>query len=236
MYKILLVEDDINLARSICDFFENQLYQITHIIEGDKGYKSARTNIYDLLMLDVMLPKKNGLVIANQLRDNHIETPILIISTKNMVDDIVNGFCYGIDGYLTKPFSLRELKARVSALLKRPPQNARRVLKVGDLTMNLENFSVKRENHTILLRKKEFGILKYLVSNQNKVVSKSQIMDNIWTMGDCDCSINNLDVHISSLRSKIDRGFKTKMIQTKHGVGYTICGGVNNCARQDSNL
>ena len=236
MYKILLVEDDLNLARSICDFFETQLYQITHISEGDKGYKNARTNIYDLLMLDVMLPKKNGLVIANQLRDNHIETPILIISTKNMVDDIVNGFCYGIDGYLTKPFSLRELKARVKALLKRPPQRANTILKAGDLTLNLDNLSVKRDKQTILLRRKEFGILKYLVNNQNKVVSKDQIMNNIWTMGDCDCTVNNLDVHISSLRAKIDRGFKTKMIQTKHGVGYTICSVGKNCARQDSNL
>jgi DNA-binding response OmpR family regulator len=222
MYKILLVEDDTNLAKSVCEFFESQLYQITHIADGEKGYKNARTNIYDLIMLDVMLPKKNGLVIANQLRDNHIETPILMISTKNLVDDIVNGFCYGIDGYLTKPFSLRELKARVSALLKRPPHNAKKVLKAGDLTLNLENYSVRRDKQNILLRKKEFSILKYLVTNQNKVVSKNQIMDNIWAMGDCDCTINNLDVHISSLRSKIDRGFETKLIQTKHGVGYSI--------------
>jgi len=222
MYKILLVEDDTNLARSVSEFFESQLYQITHIADGESGYKNARSNIYDLIMLDVMLPKKNGLVIANQLRDNHIETPILIISTKNMVDDIVNGFCYGIDGYLTKPFSLRELKARVSALLKRPPRKAQKVLKAGDLILNLENFSVKRAKQNILLRKKEFNILKYLITNQNKVVSKDQIMDNIWAMGDCDCTINNLDVHISSLRSKIDRNFKTKLIQTKHGVGYSL--------------
>jgi two-component system response regulator CiaR len=223
MYKILLVEDDLNLARSICDFFESKLYQINHYSDGEKGYKVARTNIYDLILLDVMLPGKNGLVIANQLRRNHIETPILIISTKNLVDDIVNGFCYGIDGYLTKPFSLRELKARVGALLKRPPQNAKKVLKAGDLILNLENFQVKRNKQNISLRKKEFGILKYLVENQNKVVSKEQIMDNIWSLGNCDCSINNLDVHISSLRSKIDKGFESKMIQTKHGMGYSIC-------------
>lgn len=228
MYKILLVEDDISLARSVCDFFDSQLYQITHFSDGEKGYKSARTNEYDLIMLDIMLPNKNGLVIANQLRSNHIETPILMVSTKNLVDDIVNGFCYGIDGYLTKPFSLRELKARVSALLKRPPQTVKRTLKIGDLQMNLENYQVRRANHDIDLREKEFRILKYLIENQNKVVSKDQIMDNVWSIGSCDCTINNLDVHISSLRSKVDRGFDQKLIKTLHGRGYTIVNPIKN--------
>ena len=222
MYKILLVEDDLNLAKSVCDYFDSQLYQIKHFSNGEAGYKNARSNSYDLIMLDVMLPGKNGLVIANQLRRNHIETPILMISTKNLVDDIVNGFCYGIDGYLTKPFSLRELKARVGALLKRPPQNAKKFLKVGDLTMDLENYKVKRDKHNLILRKKEFKILKYMIENQNKVLSKEMIMDNIWSIGTCDCSVNNLDVHISSLRSKIDKGFDKKLIRTKHGMGYAI--------------
>lgn len=222
MYKILLVEDDTFLAKSVCDFFDSQLYQITHISDGENGYKIARSKEFDLIMLDIMLPGKNGLVIANQLRSNHIETPILMVSTKNMVDDIVNGFCYGIDGYLTKPFSLRELKARVTALLKRPPQPVKMTLKIGDLSMNLDNYEVKRAKKQIVLREKEFRILKFLIENQNKVVSKDQIMDNVWSIGSCDCTINNLDVHISSLRSKVDKGFEKKLIKTLHGRGYVI--------------
>ena len=222
MYKLLLIEDNIDLANSICDFFDSPLYQITHVSNGQLGYKIARSNNFDLILLDIMLPKKNGLVVASQLRTNHIETPIIIISTKTLVDDIVNGFCYGIDSYITKPFSLRELKSRALALLKRPSHSTQTKLVLGDLSVNLQNFQVKRNSKTINLRKKEFTMLKYLLENQNKVVTKEQLMDTIWSCNEGECTKNNLDVHVSSLRSKIDKDQSSKLLHTIHGVGYSL--------------
>lgn len=223
MYKLLLIEDNIDLANTVCDFFETPLYQITHVADGQVGYKLAKDENFDLIILDIMLPKKNGLVVASQLRRNHIETPILIVSTKNLVDDIVNGFCFGIDSYVTKPFSLRELKSRCLALLRRPTHSTKTKLELADLCLNLQNLKVKRDSKDIILRKKEFCMLKYLLENQNRVVTKEQLIDNIWSWNDGDCTENNLDVHISGLRGKIDKGHAQKLLHTVHGVGYTLC-------------
>ena len=221
MYRILIVEDDKLLAQTLSECFERRLYHISICHEGVLGYKKARNEQYDLLILDWLLPGKTGIDTIKQLRSNEIQTPVLIITTKNNVQDIVTGLRSGSDGYLCKPFNLLEFKTRAESLLKRPPSIKKVVLKSRNLILDTNSYSVYIGKNECNLRKKEYQILKYLLENQGKTITRDQILSNVWP-DDKDPYISSVDVHINRLRNKLDEKNKTAFIKTVHGFGYKI--------------
>ena len=221
MYKILIIEDNNQLAETIRDYFTSEHYQFTIESNGLKGLQNARNNVYDLILLDVVLPERNGFYIANALREQEIEVPILMMTEKNQVEDIEEGFSKGVDGYLPKPFNLRELKARINALLKRPPSNKDMVLKFKDIEIDTDQRVVTRDGIEIELRKKEFDILHFLLANKGRVISRDQILNNIWSIYSEPFS-GTVDVHLSNIRRKLNKGGKPNIIRTIHGVGFIV--------------
>jgi DNA-binding response OmpR family regulator len=221
MYKILIVEDDRILAQTLKDCFERKLYHIDLIFDGENGYKYARKEKFDLLILDWMLPKKTGIDILKQLRFNHIDTPCLIISTRNNINDIVSGLKCGSDGYLCKPFNLLEFKTRVNSLLKRPTSSRKDIITLGDIDLDINTMQVKVKKTPVHLRKKEFHILKYMMQNMGNTLTREQILNNVWGPTD-EPYIASVDVHLSRIRKAIDVPFGTKYIKTVNGIGYKI--------------
>lgn len=221
MYSILLVEDDKTLAESIYERFHSDNVEINMAFNGNVGYRLARSKKFDLIILDIILPGKNGFEIARDLRQTGIDVPILMLTGRNETDNIVSGLNFGADGYLTKPFNVRELKARIENLLKRPPRTRQQIYKIADLELDPNKLVAKRDGKIIPLRQREFHILKYLLENIGTIVSREQIINNVWPFGP-DSIDANVDVHISLLRKKIDKGFKQKLIHTKHSIGYFI--------------
>ena len=224
MFQILVVEDDRNLADTLKEYFASKLYQIVATSDGNEGYALAKSNHYDLILLDVMLPGRSGYVAAQQLRRLGVETPILMITGKNSLEDIITGMQCGADGYLTKPFRLRELKARCDALLKRPAHSRLEQIKVAGVQLDPDSYEVTRQGRPVLLRKKEFQILQYLLEHSERAISRDQLIDQLWT-DETETQISTVDVHISNIRHKLNRGFKTRLdlIETVHGVGFKIC-------------
>lgn len=222
MHKILIIEDDPLFSKTVKEIFEPSLYQIFTSSEGTLGYRLARNGQFDLILMDIMLPGITGLRIAELLRSNNIDTPILIVSSKNTLQDIVHGYEYLIDGYVTKPCNLLELKFRVKGLLARPPRTLHSAIKVADLFVDTNKGQVIRGNRTVQLRRKEYDILIYMLKNKDSLISREQIANNLWDM-ESDPFRGTIDVHLSNLRKKIDHGHKLKIIQTVHGVGYRIC-------------
>jgi DNA-binding response OmpR family regulator len=221
MYQILIVEDDKILAQTLKDCFERKLYHIDLIFDGENGYKYARKEKYDLLVLDWMLPKKTGVDLLKQLRFNHIDTPCLIISTRNNIQDLVTGLKSGSDGYLCKPFNLLEFKTRVNSLLKRPTATRKDILTLGDIELDTNTVQVKVRANPVHLRRKEFLILKYMMLNQGNTMTREQIMNNVWGPNE-EPYIGSIDVHLSRIRKAIDIPFGTKYIKTVSGIGYKI--------------
>lgn len=221
MYKILIIEDNVKLADSIKDYLGANQYQIHTETDGNDGYLMAQKPGFDLIILDIMLPGKNGFEIAKSLRNRQIETPILILSEKNSIADIVSGLDLGADGYLPKPFSLGELKARIDRLLQRPPHSQQPILIVGDLMVDQDSMLVMRNGQQIDLKRKEYAILLYLIKNKNLVVNKDQIINAVWPLDD-DVNYGLIDVYISKLRNKIDGQFENKLLKTIHASGYMI--------------
>ncbi|MCA9382840.1 response regulator transcription factor [Candidatus Dojkabacteria bacterium] len=221
MYKILIIEDNNQLAETIRDYFTSEQYQFTIENNGLKGLQTARNNTYDLILLDVVLPERNGFYIAKALREQKIEVPILMMTEKNQVEDIEEGFSKGVDAYLPKPFNLRELKARINGLLKRPPSKKDAIIKFNDIEINTDQRTVTRDGIAIGLRKKEFDILHFLVANKGRVITRDQILNNIWSIYSEPFS-GTVDVHLSNIRRKLNIGGKPNIIRTIHGVGFIV--------------
>jgi DNA-binding response OmpR family regulator len=223
MHKILVVEDDRNLADTIREYLAGKLYQTTATADGNQGYALARSGTFDLILLDVMLPGRSGYVLVQQLRNSGVETPVLMISGKKSCEEIITGLQCGADGYLVKPFNLRELKARCDALLKRPAHSRNEQLSFLGVKLHPESYRVTRQGRPVPLRKKEFEILRYLYRHSERAISRDQLIDQLWTDED-DTQISTIDVHISNIRQKLNRGFKEKLdlIETVHGVGFKI--------------
>jgi len=220
----LLIEDD----RTIADFLIRGLreagFAVDHQADGDLGLEAAVRQSYDVAIVDLMLPRRDGLSIIDELRRRGIATPVLILSARRSVDDRVKGLQAGGDDYLTKPFAFAELLARVQALVRRASRTSEpTTLTVEDLVLDLLSRRVTRGGQPIELRPREFALLEYLMRNAGKVVSKTMILSHVWDYS-FDPQTNVVDVLVSRLREKIDRPFERKLLQTVRGVGYVIRG------------
>ena len=220
--RLLLVEDDLKIASFILKGMKAEGYAVDHASDGQEGLHMALTEPYDAAIIDVMLPKLDGLSVIERMRKEKVNTPVIILSAKGSVDDRVKGLQVGADGYLPKPFAFSELLALVQALIRRGSGLSEPTrLAVGDLTMNLLNREVTRGGRKIELQRLEFSLLEYLMRNAGRVVSKTMIMEHVWDYN-FDPQTNVVESRICRLRDKIDRGFDKKLIQTVRGVGYAI--------------
>jgi two-component system OmpR family response regulator len=220
--RILLVEDDVKIASFIVKGLKAAGYAVDHAPDGEKGLDLALTEPYDTAVIDIMLPKLDGLSLINKMRKERIRTPVIILSAKGSTEDRVKGLQTGSDDYLTKPFAFSELLARIQALIRRASGLAEPTrLTVGDLSVNLLTREVTREGRKIELQPSEFSLLEYLMRNAGRVVSKTMIMEHVWNYN-FDPQTNVVEARICRLRDKVDRDFDRKLIQTIRGVGYVL--------------
>lgn len=222
LMKILIVEDEHKIANSIKKALEHERYIVDVAYEGTTGYDLAMSENYDLIVLDRLLPGMDGLTICKKLRDESNHTPIIMLTAKGQLEDRVEGLDSGADDYLVKPFALSELFARIRALTRRPKTALTPLLTIEDLSLNTQTYEVKSGTHSIQLSSKEFSLLEYLMRHHDKVVTKEQIMTNVWSY-DSDVLPNSVEVYIKHLRDKIDKpAFGDKLIHTVRGFGYKI--------------
>ena len=220
--RILLVEDDVKIASFVEKGLRAAGYAVDHAADGETGLHLALTEPYDLAVVDIMLPKLDGLSLIERMRREKRNTPVIILSAKDSVDDRVKGLQTGGDDYMTKPFAFSELLARVQALIRRagglsePTQ-----LTLENLSMNLLTREVIREGRRIELQPIEFSLLEYLLRNAGRVVSKTMIMEHVWDYN-FDPQTNVVEARISRLRDKLDRDFAKKLIHTIRGIGYVL--------------
>ena len=220
--RVLVVEDDQKIAAFVTGGLKQAGFAVDHSADGEEGLHLAVTESYDVAVMDIMLPKRDGLSLIAELRRRKINTPVLILSAKRSVDDRVKGLQRGGDDYLTKPFAFTELLARVQALLRRASGAVEPTsLTVGDLSVNLLTREVKRADERIDLQPREFSLLEYLLRNAGRVVSKTMILERVWD-SHFDPQTNVVDVLVCRLRNKIDRDGAEKRIQTIRGVGYVL--------------
>lgn len=223
--KILLIEDELSVSSFIKRGLEEQGNSVVQAFDGTTGLKLAFQDDYDVIILDIVMPGMNGVDVCDQLKNKSgITTPLIMLTALGTTDDVVIGLEIGADDYLTKPFKFKELLARINALVRRgvgADNNGELVLKVADLTLNLKSKEVYRNNNEIVLTAREFKLLVYLLKSKNRVVSRTDILENVWEV-DFDLGTNVIDVYINYLRKKIEHGFSTKIIKTVVGMGYVI--------------
>jgi DNA-binding response OmpR family regulator len=219
--KLLIVEDEVEILGFLKKSLESECYVVDTAADGERGSYLARTNDYDLIILDNIMPKKTGLEVCCEIRKDGKNTPILVLSVKSETTTKVDLLNAGADDYLTKPFSLDELLARIKALLRRPEQIRSEVLQIDDLVLDVSRHEVRRDDRQINLTRKEFMLLHYMMKNQGSVLSRSMIMEHVWDMS-VDPFSNTIESHIVSLRKKVDIPGKKKLIRTIPGRGYKI--------------
>ena len=220
MIKLLLVEDDLSLSNSIFDFLDD-FADVMQVFDGEEGLYEAESGVYDLILLDLMLPEKNGFQFLKELREKGITTPVLIMTAKEGLDDKGHGFELGADDYLTKPFYLEELKMRIQALLKRSGKFNENNLTYGELTVDTATNTTMVNGKEVELLGKEFDLLVYFLQNQNVILPKSQIFDRIWGF-DSDTTISVVEVYVSKIRKKLKDTTFGKNLQTLRSVGYIL--------------
>src|SRR5581483_5511852 len=219
--RILIVEDDQDLGKFIQKGLREERYAVDLAADGEAGFELAEANPYDLFILDIMLPKMDGLTLSRQLRASGQSSPILLLTARDSVEDKVSGFDAGGDHYLTKPFAFVELLARVRALLRRgSPQQLTR-LKVADLELDPASRRVWRGGKEIVLTNKEYGLLEFLLRNKNRVLTRTAIIQHVWDLN-YDPMTNIVDAHVRALRAKMDRDFSPALITTVRGAGYML--------------
>ena len=220
--RLLLVEDDNRTANFIMKGLRQAGYSVDRARDGEEGLLMAQLSSYDLAIVDVMLPKLDGLSLISALRQERIRTPIIVLSAKNSLDDRIRGLHTGGDDYLVKPFAFSELLARIQALLRRAQDiDEPTTLTVADLSLDILKRKVMRAGTEIDLQQREFALLEYLMRNTGRVVSKTMIMEHVWHF-DFDPETNVVEARICRLRDKIDRNFPLKLIHTIRGVGYVL--------------
>jgi DNA-binding response OmpR family regulator len=219
--KLLLIEDEVGIINFLKAGLESEYFIVDVAEDGEQGSYLARTNDYDLIILDNMLPKKNGLEVCLEVRSSGKETPIIILSAQAEMSKKVELLNAGVDDYLTKPFSLEELIARIRALTRRPKNLSSDTLQVDDLLMDTKQHTVTRSGQPIYLTKKEFMLLELLLRRKDNVVSRAAIIEHVWDMN-ADPFSNTLESHILNLRKKISGKNKKLLIQTIPGVGYKV--------------
>ena len=220
MIKILLVEDDLSLSNSVFDFLDD-FADVMQVFDGDEGLYEAESGVYDLILLDLMLPEKDGFTVLKELREKGVTTPVLIMTAKESLDDKGHGFELGADDYLTKPFYLEELKMRIQALLKRSGKFDQNTLSFGDVRVNLSTNSTFVEDKEVELLGKEFDLLVYFLQNQNVIIPKSQIFDRLWGF-DSDTTVSVVEVYVSKIRKKLKGTDFAANLQTLRSVGYIL--------------
>ncbi|HEO0576321.1 TPA: response regulator transcription factor [Streptococcus agalactiae] len=220
MIKILLIEDDLSLSNSVFDFLDD-FADVMQIFDGEEGLYEAESGVYDLILLDLMLPEKNGFQVLKELREKGITAPVLIMTAKESIDDKGQGFDLGADDYLTKPFYLEELKMRIQALLKRSGKFNDNSLIYGDIRVDMSTNSTFVNQTEVELLGKEFDLLVYFLQNQNVILPKSQIFDRIWGF-DSDTTISVVEVYVSKVRKKLKGTLFSENLQTLRSVGYIL--------------
>jgi two-component system, OmpR family, response regulator CiaR len=221
MIKILLVEDDLSLSKSVYDFLKS-FAEVKQVFDGAEGLYEASMGIYDLILLDLMLPEKDGFEVLRELRAKKVDTPVLIMTAKESLDDKMHGFEMGADDYLTKPFYLDELKARIQAVLKRAGKiEDENTMTYGNLKLNLANKAVLVNDEQVDLIGKEFDLLVYFLQNQNVILPKEQIFDRIWGF-DSDTTVTVVEVYMSKMRKKLKGSDFYNNLSTLRNVGYIL--------------
>jgi len=226
--KVLLVEDDKNAATYLVKGLSGSGYQVAHAIDGDEGLHLALNHLYDVLIIDRMLPHRDGLSIIRTLRENGVNTPVLVLSALGEVDDKVEGLCAGGDDYLSKPYSFAELLARLKAIMRRGVRDSSHTesktstkLSVANLTLDLVTRKVYRSQELIRLQPKELQLLEFLMRYADQVVTRKMLLEKVWGFH-FDPETNVIDTQISRLRSKIDKGFEPPLLHTIRGKGYQL--------------
>ena len=219
--RILLIEDEKRLSHFIKKGLTEQGMAVDQAFDGEEGFYLSREESYDVIILDVMLPKLSGIEVCKKLRILKKETPILMLTAKGEVDDKIIGLETGADDYLTKPFVFTELKARINALIRRSYHQTANILTIANLEVDPSKHTVFRNNKAIKLTPKEFAILEILLRQKYKVITRTQIIEHVWDYN-FESMSNVVDVFIGTLRKKIDKNYKIKLIHTLHGIGYTI--------------
>lgn len=219
--RMLLVEDEKKIANFIERGLKEENYVVDVVYDGEKALFLAEINPYDLIVLDIMLPGKDGITVCRELRSKKIDVPVLMLTAKDRLGDKVLGLDAGADDYLTKPFAFEEFLARVRALLRRERIDKTTTLKVADLELDQLTHKVKRAGKEIILTSREYALLEYLMLNAHQVVTRTMISEHVWHE-DFDSFTNVIDVYINYLRNKIDQGFKKQLINTLRGRGYTL--------------
>ena len=221
--KILIIEDEYNLADAISSMLKKEKYSVDIKTDGIEGLEEALTNIYDLIILDVMLPHKNGFEILKELREEKIDSKVLMLTAKSTLDDKMNGFNNGADDYLTKPFHMEELMARVNVQLRKNNIFLNDTIKLGDIILNIKSMELCNinEDHKVKIIGKEFQLLELLMNNANRVIEKEQLFVKIWGY-DTECDINTLEAYISFIRKKL-KLVKSKMnLKAIRNMGYVL--------------
>ncbi len=219
--RVLVIEDERRLSMVIKKGFIEDGFAVDQAFDGEDGLYLAESEQYDLIVLDIMLPKVDGLTVCKKLREKSIKTPILMLTAKSTTDDKVAGLDSGADDYLTKPFSFVEFRSRVHALIRRSHQEASPILVIDDLTLDPLKHSVERDGVALKLTPKEFAILELLLRHKGEAVTRTMITEHVWDYN-FDGMSNVVDVFVASLRKKVDAKYKKKLIQTVHGVGFRV--------------
>lgn len=219
--RILVIEDEKSLSELIVKRLKNDGYSVDFALDGEEGLHYVKMASYDVILLDLMLPKIDGISVLKRIRSAKIVAPVLILTAKDSVLDKVNGLDAGADDYMSKPFSLEELSARVRALLRRQSESKESVLSECNLELDTLKRIVTRDGMEIRMTSKEFAILEYLLRNKGRVLTREQIAEHAWNF-DFDCDLNIINVYIRYLRSKIDEDFEPKLLHTIRGSGYVL--------------
>jgi DNA-binding response OmpR family regulator len=221
--KILVVEDESRIAISIKKGLQQERYVVDIAADGEEGYDLASSNSYDVILLDILLPKMDGVTVCRSLRGDGIKTPILMLTAKGQIHDRVTGLDAGADDYLPKPFSFEELLARIRALARRPPNTVQSILRAGNLVLDSTRFEVKRGETIVPLTQKEFSLLEYFLRHSGEIITKNTIIDHVWDYT-ADILPNTVEVYIKNLRKKIDTPFPQypPLLHTIRGFGYKI--------------
>lgn len=219
--RILVVEDDIKVASFLVRALQEEGHAVDAAGDGESGSSLAHLNPYDLILLDIQLPKRDGLQVAAELRRNNVPTPILMLTSRDTTQDVVRGLNAGADDYLTKPFALEELLARVSALSRRQLGPTSGVLRFQYLEMDRLRREVRRAGRLLDLAPREFRLLEFFLLNPERVVGRTTLLEKVWDMS-FDPETNVVDAHISNLRRKLEAGGQARLVQTVRGAGYAL--------------
>jgi DNA-binding response OmpR family regulator len=223
MLKLLVIEDDIWISQMLKRGLTDAGFSVDMASDGITGVNLASNNTYHLVITDVMMPGKNGIEACKEIRDINPDIPIIMLTALDSTDDKISGFESGADDYLVKPFDFRELLVRIQSLIRRGSANTKNteVIKYADLEMNILDRSVRRQGSEIILTPKEFDLLKYMINNSERVISRTELSEKVWDKH-FDTGTNYIDVYINYIRNKVDKGFDEKLIHTRQGMGFIL--------------